>query len=240
MNTTNSISTIANSCAGKIFLAGLYREPFKHIVVDNFLPESLLTQCRLDFPDPQYHLDQWESEDCDVEKKYRTIYTSEFDFPGALNVATRILNSSMVLKAMSQVMEIPKLIPDPYYTGGGLNYMTDGGVLDVHIDGNYHDTMGLHRRLNAILFLGGQGDLGFFDSTGDNLIKSISPHKNRLVLFNTHDKSFHGVVTEPLQRRSLILYYYTSAEREHVTIKDPHRALWKSKNVTDKNGKKVK
>ena len=50
-------------------------------------------------------------------------------------------------------MGIKKIIPDPYFTGGGLNVTTKGGLLDVHVDGNYHDATGLNRRLNAILYL---------------------------------------------------------------------------------------
>ena len=44
-----------------------------------------------------------------------------------------------------EVLNIDKLIPDPYFTGGGLNATISGGLLDVHVDGNYHDATGLNR-----------------------------------------------------------------------------------------------
>ena len=64
----------------------------------------------------------------------------------------RILNSSIVLKAISKQIGIKKLIPDPYFSGGGLNITKKGGLLDIHVDGNYHDAMNLNRRLNLIIY----------------------------------------------------------------------------------------
>ncbi len=58
-----------------------------------------------------------------------------------------------MLYALAELFEIPKLVPDPYFTGGGLNITMPGGLLDVHVDGNYHDATGLNRRMNVILYL---------------------------------------------------------------------------------------
>jgi Rps23 Pro-64 3,4-dihydroxylase Tpa1-like proline 4-hydroxylase len=57
----------------------------------------------------------------------------------------------------------------------------------------------LNRRINAILYLnpgwqdGWGGEFGLYDETGDKLIKKIAPIHNRLVVFDTNDKSFHGL-----------------------------------------------
>ena len=116
------------------------------------------------------------------------------------------------------------MIPDPYFTGGGLNATISGGLLDVHVDGNYHDATGLNRRVNAILYLnpkwkeGWGGEFGLYDRRGEKLIKKITPLNNRLLIFDTNDYSFHGL-PDPLNfptgevRRSIILYYYTKAPR---------------------------
>ena len=76
---------------------------------------------------------------------------------------------------------------------------TSGGLLDVHIDGNYHDATGLNRRINAILYLnpdwqlGWGGELGLYDSHGDVCLKEVAPLFNRIVIFDSHDASFHGL-----------------------------------------------
>jgi Rps23 Pro-64 3,4-dihydroxylase Tpa1-like proline 4-hydroxylase len=250
------IKDIAVSCSERIHMASQngsnFDEPFKHCIIDNFFPDELAKECLSAFP--LINSDSWErSDDADIEVKLRTKWESEFDIPEDILTATRILNSSIILKAMSEALEIKKLIPDPYYAGGGLNATVQGGLLDIHVDGNYHDPTGLDRRVNAILYLNPVwfpdwgGELGLYDTKGDKCVKRIAPLFNRLVLFETHDFSFHGL-PDPLNfkdghvRRSLILYYYTKDPRptSQVSIQAPHSALWKKRGLTDKRGNKTR
>lgn len=220
-----------------------FREPFKYVVIDNALGDSLADECLAAFPDLNDR--SWDfANDADIEVKYRTTWKSEFDVPDVLVDAVRILNSATFLKAMSTRIGIPKLVPDPYFTGGGLNVTTRGGLLDVHVDGNYHDSTGLNRRLNAILYLnpGWQpawgGEFGIYDHDGKKCVKKVPPLHNRLVIFDSHDFSFHGLpdpVNFPadIPRRSIILYYYTKEPRPHEQIKveKPHSALWMKRGL---------
>lgn len=250
------LKTIAEECAVKIRNAAegvdYFEDPFKHVVIDNFFPDELAELSLKSFPDLSN--DIWEhSNDADIEVKSRTNWQSEFDIPDGLISAVRILNSSIILKAMAERIDIPRLIPDPYYTGGGLNVTQRGGLLDVHVDGNYHDATGLNRRLNAIVYLnpgwqeGWGGEFGLYDQNGDVCLKKVAPLFNRLVIFDTHDYSFHGL-PNPLNfpeghyRRSIILYYYTKEPRpsEQIQVNEPHSALWKKKNWTDKRGNKTR
>jgi len=250
------LKSIAEDCAAKISAAseeiGYFENPFKHIVIDDFLDISLANFCLDQFP--ALTESSWEySNDHDIEVKYRTTWKSEFDVPEGIVSAVRILNCSLLLSAMGQRLGIPKLIPDPYFTGGGLNATTKGGLLDVHVDGNYHDATGLNRRVNAILYLNKGwteswgGELGLYDENGEVCVKKIAPIFNRLIVFESHDKSFHGL-PEPLAfpsetpRKSIILYYYTRAGRpdEQVVVKEPHSALWRGRNLLDKRGKKIR
>jgi hypothetical protein len=250
----SQLKIIAKRCQEKIRNAipeeQFFKKPYEHVVIDNFFPDELANICLDNFPSLSDA--SWEYQnDRDIEVKYRSTWESEFDIPEGIVDAIKILNSSMVLIAISDLMGIKKIVPDPYYTGGGLNVTTRGGMLDVHVDGNYHDATGLNRRLNAILYLnpnyqtGWGGEFGIYDETGDNCIKKIEPLFNRLIIFNTHDKSFHGLpdpvnFPENEQRRSIILYYYTKEERRgsEIVVKEPHSALWKKKGLTDKNGDK--
>jgi len=71
---------------------------------------------------PELSSNVWEHENDDgIEVKSRTKWESEFDIPDDIIDSVRILNSSLVLNAFSKVFEIQKLIPDPYFSGGGLN-----------------------------------------------------------------------------------------------------------------------
>lgn len=229
-----------------------FTEPFKHIVVDDFFSKNFADELLNKFPRTDENV--WErTHDEDIEIKLRTSWSSEFDIPDGIVDAVRILNSSLILKAMSKQFQINKLIPDPYFSGGGLNVTVNSGLLGVHVDGNYHDATGLNRRINAIVYLnpgwkdGWGGEFGLYDSTGEKLIKKVAPLFNRLVIFDTNDYSFHGL-PDPLNfplnevRKSIILYYYTKEARpeSQISIDQPHSALWKKRGNKDKRGNKTR
>ena len=225
-----------------------FAEPFKHVVIDDFFPKELADECLRKFP--SITEPGWESSnDADIEIKYRTVWQSEFDIPEGIVDAVRILNSAPFLRAMSKVMGIEKIMPDPYFTGGGLNVTMRGGLLDVHVDGNYHDASGLNRRLNALVYLNPEwqdnwgGEFGVYDESGDHCLKKVAPLFNRLVVFDSHDKSFHGLpdpvnFPDGVPRRSILLYYYTKENRpgEQIVVENPHSALWKKRDLLDKRG----
>ena len=229
-----------------------FLSPYKHLVIDNFLDSEMANLCLKSFPDLAN--DCWEhANDVDIEIKYRTMWKSEFDIPDGIIDAVRIMNSSYFLRAMGDRFDIPKVLPDPYFTGGGLNATKTGGLLDVHVDGNYHDASGLNRRLNALIYLnpnwksGWGGEFGIYDENGEVCIKDVAPIFNRLVIFDSHDKSFHGLPA-PLKfpdgevRKSLLLYYYTKASRPdtQIVVNEPHSALWKKRGLNDKKGNKTR
>ena len=122
------------------------------MVIDNLIDNNFAKNCMRDFPDIKKK-NFWEKSNIkSIEVKYRSIWHSEFDIPENIVGLVRILNSSIFLKALSKVFGIPKIMPDPYFTGGGLNITERGGLLDVHVDGNYHDASGLNRRLNILIY----------------------------------------------------------------------------------------
>ena len=254
--TQKQLNEMAQRCAKKILDAKTGAEyfdaPYKHLVIDDFLDRRMADLCLESFPDLTDSC--WEhANDADIEIKYRTTWKSEFDIPDGIVDAVRILNSSYFLRAMGERFSISKVMPDPYFTGGGLNATKPGGLLDVHVDGNYHDASGLNRRLNALIYLnpnwkpGWGGEFGIYDQNGDVCVKVVSPIFNRLVIFDSHDKSFHGLPS-PLKfpngevRKSLLLYYYTKDPRpeSQITINKPHSALWKKRGLHDKRGNKTR
>lgn len=239
---------IINSQEGESYFA----YPYQHIVIDDVFTRDFAFTLSESFPDMKNA--NWEhSNDKGIEIKSRSNWKSEFDIPEGILPAIRIFNSAYILEAMSKRLNIPKLVPDPYFSGGGLNVTEKGGLLDVHVDGNYHDATGLNRRVNLLLYLNDGweeswgGEFGVYNDNGEELVKAIPPIFNRCVIFDTHDKSFHGLpnpVNFPSEkpRKSIILYYYTVETRpsSQNVIKEPHSALWRSKNFNDKKGKKTR
>jgi len=249
------LQKIALECAKKIEKANeseYFDKPYKHLIIDNFLDDQLATICLEAFP--SLTSGEWDFQnDQDIEVKYRSVWKSEFDIPEGIVDAIRIFNSSLVLNAMSKKMGISKIVPDPYFTGGGLNMTMPGGLLDVHVDGNYHDATGLNRRLNLILYLNPGwdtswgGEFSIFDNEGKKCLKKIAPIFNRLVIFDSHDFSFHGVpdaINFPagVGRKSILLYYYTKEPRPNhqIRISKPHSALWVKRGNLDKRGNETR
>ena len=242
------LKKIATTCASKILEGEFHAEPYKHLIVDDFLPNNLAKKCLDSFP--KLDDDCWQHEnDKNIEIKSRTTWVSEFDIPDNIIESVRIINSSLILRSFSKIFGIEKLMPDPYFSGGGLNITQKGGLLDVHVDGNYHDASGLNRRMNAIIYLNPGwekswgGEFGIYNSNGTQLIKKVAPLFNRLVVFDTHDYSYHGL-PDPIKfpngknRKSIILYYYTKDNRQknQILTRDPHSALWVKKGIKDKRG----
>ena len=226
--------------------------PFPYITYDGLFPQEMIETTHRQFR--QLPDDYWEkNNDQGIEVKWRSKWRSEYSIPEPAREIVRFLNSGIFLKELSRLTGIPNLIPDPYYTGGGFNLIQRGGYLDVHADGNWHDAMRVHRRLNLLLYLNSEWDdawggaLNFYDEKAEKVEASIFPHGNRMVVFETHDYSYHGH-PEPVQcpdgvgRTSIILYYYTTAPRpdHQVAEERPHSALWRSKGWTDKRGQKTR
>jgi Rps23 Pro-64 3,4-dihydroxylase Tpa1-like proline 4-hydroxylase len=253
MDKQNILKKYANNIAKKIICSKInhqyFMKPFKHLIVNNILQKNFAKNCMNSFPDLKNKI--WEKSNLEkIEIKFRSKWKSEFDIPPHLISLVRILNSSIILKALSIRFKIPKLIPDPYFSGGGLNITEKGGLLDVHVDGNYHDASGLNRRINILIYfnLGWKknwgGEFGLYDKNGKKCLKKISPIFNKLIAFDTHDYSMHGL-PNPINfpknnpRKSLILYYYTKDPRPKHLIRTnkPHSALWLKKNLKDKRGK---
>ena len=254
--TQAQLRELSQTCANRIRNAKpeieYFETPYRHIVLDEFLDPSLAALCLASFPSVDG--DGWDYQnDEDIEVKYRTNWSSEFDIPANIVDAVRIMNSAPILKAMADRIGISKLLPDPYFSGGGLNVTMRGGLLDVHVDGNYHDATGLNRRLNALLYLNPEwepnwgGEFGLYDESGSSCVKRVPPLFNRLVIFDTHDFSFHGLpepinFPEGIPRRSIILYYYTKEPRpsSQIAVEGPHSALWMKRGLTDKRGNKTR
>lgn len=138
------------------------------------------------------------------------------------------------LATLSEITGIPNLLPDEELAGGGIHVMRTGGNLDVHVDFNLLEDRQLFRRLNILVFLNEGwksdwgGDLELWDEKVTHCEHHFLPELNRCVIFETSERSFHGVrkiVCPPDRaRRSFAAYYYTKeappdwAGRRHSTI----------------------
>ncbi|MHA2084452.1 MAG: 2OG-Fe(II) oxygenase [Candidatus Thorarchaeota archaeon] len=212
-------------------------EPFQHICIDNAWKNDSLDQIL-----SEHEAIDWKGQDVrhdsGVQVKGRTNWTDDEEVPPITRQCIGLLNSGNFLRWLTQITGVSGLICDPYLSGGGLNRIERDGLLAVHADGNWHDHMAVHRRINVIIFLNKDwdddwgGHLEFWDRDRTKCVKKISPLFNRMVIFKTDDFSMHGhphplACPEDRSRRSLILYYYTSTRpAEELASSDKHRAIF--------------
>lgn len=192
-------------------------EPFPHIAIDNFCSPAVLEACLEHFPqkpDPDsrsFNRDQ---------ERYKTSFNPDY-LPPQLRSFFYSLNSRPFLNFLENMTGINGLIPDPYYVGGGFHQTSQGGRLGVHTDFNFHEKLGLERRLNLLIYLNKDwkeeygGSLELWDKQVKTCFARITPEFNRAVLFSTSGESFHGHPTpidhpQGTPRRSIALYYYTA------------------------------
>ena len=210
-------------------------QPFNHITLDNLFSEKYL-----DYLLDEFNNIDWSKQDVrndqGIQVKLRSNWTNDQDIPPIAFLFIQLLNSGNFLRFLSDLTGINGLIADPYLSGGGFNQINKNGQLAIHRDGNWHDLMGVHRRLNVILYLNKDwkeewgGSLELWDKDLTKCVKSILPLYNRLLVFRTDDYSMHGhpyplSCPEDESRRSLILYYYTNTRPIEELISDTkHRA----------------
>ncbi len=195
--------------------------PFDHIVLDGFFDQDVARKLESEFPD--FESDVWHEYHNAIEVKKTCNNYNQFG-PFTYKVIA-YLNSPEFIRLLEKCTGISPLFSDPGLNGGGWHAHSKGGKLNHHLDYNIHPKMGLQRKLNLIVYLNESwqdswgGALGLWSARQDrkgpeDLVRTISPMFNRAVLFDTTQKSWHGLVgpvigPEDQCRLSIAIYYLT-------------------------------
>ncbi len=209
--------------------------PFRHVVIDDFLPTDVLRDVVNAFPKPGDS--DWQRFDAGQEVKLAL--ADETLMPTPLRHILQQFNSSPFIDFLEDLTTIAGLLPDPHLVGGGLHQIVRGGFLKVHADFNRHRRLGVDRRLNVLLYLNEDwdeswgGHLELWDRDMTRVVHRVAPLFNRFVVFATTDYSYHGH-PDPLRspegvtRRSLAWYYYTNG-RPADEVSPDHTTLFRAR-----------
>lgn len=191
-------------------------QPFPHAVIDNIFPTAFTQQLLDHFPqDPKAH-------DKVYEKGYGGTHKrqiSPYECDETLRAAFALFNSAPMLQFIEALTGMKGLLPDPYFSGGGLHETSAGGLLGIHADFQVNESLQLYRRVNMLVYLNQDwkpeygGNLELWDRQMQAKQQTVAPLFNRCVIFNTDADSFHGhpdplTTPEGITRRSIALYYY--------------------------------
>jgi len=216
--------------------------PFSHVVLDDLVPAEVVQEAIEEFPGPGDI--QWNDKTHEYSKKAAC---EDMSLMGpSIRRLLFEMNSGVFIDFLETLTGISGIIPDPHLRGGGMHQIRNGGFLEVHADFNYHERLGLHRRLNLLLYLNDDwreeygGHLELWNADLTRCEKRILPVCNRMVIFSTTDTAYHGH-PEPLNcpidraRNSLALYYY-SKDRPARELSTPHSTLYRGDAVGRKAG----
>lgn len=227
-------------------------EPFRHVVIRDFLDPAKCERLRADFPDfeKRHALNEM------GEVGGKAVRMDVRDISPAYRELDAWLQTPEFLDYVSHVTGIPDLLYDPDYVGGGTHENRDGQGLDAHVDFNYHPRTHWHRRLNLIVYLNPEWDESWggcldlradpWNPARDSRVR-IPPLFNLCAIFETTESSWHGFdeIALPedrknLSRKSFAIYLYTR-ERPPAETAPPHATIyvpdgmpdWKTGRVLD-------
>lgn len=207
------------------------RQPYPHGGFDDFLPAEVLDRVREDLrqlPESETSFDR-------PQEKLKTSYVPE-RLPSYTRNLFYVLNSRPFVQFLEAMTGIKGLIPDPYFAGGGIHVVANGGHLDIHADFNHNAILNLERRLNVLIYLNKDwkaeygGSFEIWNNEMTQMVSTFVPEFNRMVCFNTGSTTWHGnpaTVNHPQgqPRMSMALYYYTAtwdrSRKAHTTLFKP-------------------
>lgn len=212
------------------------REPFRHVVIDDFLEADYAARLLAHFP--PFERGNSRNEAGEPGGKSTVERIRELGAPYA--ALDDLIQSPAFLGLVSRITGIAELLYDPFYFGGGTHENREGQDLDPHVDFNRHPVEQWHRRLNLIVYLnrewqddwGGSLELHSDPRAPDDRVTRVTPLYNRCVIFETTEWSWHGfgriTLPEPnahLTRKSIALYFYTR-QRPAEEAADTHSTIY--------------
>ena len=201
--------------------------PYPHGCIDGFLDARILDRVRDELkllPEAETSFDR-------PQERLKFSFAPERLQPYTRNLFYA-LNSRPFVMFLEELTGIDGLIPDPYFAGGGIHMVANGGHLDIHADFDHHGKLNLERRLNVLIYLNKDwkeeygGSFEIWNKEMTARAKSFVPIFNRMVCFSTGADTWHGNPTpvshpDGQPRMSMALYYYTAtwtaARKAHTT-----------------------
>jgi len=212
------------------------RDPFRHVVIDDFFAPDYCAQLLAQFP--AFERGNARSEDGSLGNK--STVEKIRNLGPAFSALDDLVQSSEFLALIGRITGIPDLLYDPWYFGGGTHENRNTQDLDAHVDFNRHPVEKWHRRLNLIVYLnhewndawGGSLELHSDPRAADDRVTTITPLYNRAVIFETTEWSWHAFPRiglpagkQDLTRKSIALYFYTK-DRPVDELADTHSTIY--------------
>jgi hypothetical protein len=247
MSETLELSAISAHVSGRAreyAAAFARREPFRHVVIDDFFAPDYASRLIAEFP----AFERGDARNENGEPGQKSTVEKIRDLGPAYAELDDLVRSKPLLDLVGRITGIDDLLHDPWYFGGGTHENRSGQDLDAHVDFNRHPVEQWHRRLNLIVYFnrewsddwGGSLELHSDPRRDDDRITLITPLYNRCVIFETTETSWHGftrIADAPggnsRSRKSIALYFYTR-ERPEDELAGTHSTIYVDRPLPDR------
>ena len=202
------------------------KDPFDHIIIDNFLEPEYAEELYNSFPT---NYDNWYNYNNPLEVKYA--YDKLKSLDQCIQDYFKNIALDESISIFSKISGIHNLEADPTLHGAGLHCHTSGGKLNLHLDYEKHPRLvDKQRRLNVILFMTKEwkeewnGANELWDENVTECKVKTYPKFNRAIIFKTNDISWHGLTEtikcpEGIFRKSIAYYYLSPLETDNTNTK---------------------
>ena len=211
------MSSMILSSSNRLHEEFMAADPFPGVVIEDFIfPSETLLDAVGNWPKPDDNL--WK-----VHRGRKQDMSNVANLKPALRCVASMFDSPERLQWLSKICE-KDLVGDESRFGAGLHQTATGGRLGIHVDFNRLGK--LYRCLNVILFVNKDwnpswdGNLELWSSRTSGPIVEIDPVFNKLVIFETSDRSWHGhpkllTCPEGVYRKSITWYFYSKERPQH-------------------------
>lgn len=184
----------------------------RHFHLDDLLPDDLCDALYAAFP---LSGDGFHQRSSFRERKRTSANLGALD--PILSAATYAFHDGSIVNAVSDLLDLEHIEPDPKLYAGGLSMMFHGDFLNPHIDNSHDRDRVRYRRLNLLYYvtpdwsLEDGGNFELWDETG-RTPQTIVSKRNRLVVMETNRTSLHSVspVRAMFKPRCCLSNYYFS------------------------------
>jgi Rps23 Pro-64 3,4-dihydroxylase Tpa1-like proline 4-hydroxylase len=214
------------------------RSPFPHMILYDFIPESLLSNVIKEY---NHLLDekknQWVYYDNPIEHK---LAYNSLECSSALQELTKYVGEPAFIQRIQSAFGLEDIELDTELYGAGLHNHPTGGFLSTHLDYEINPRTFKKRWLNLLIYLNDDwkdeynGDTELWNADHTICEKRVYPEYNKALLFQTDDQSWHGVSRSircpPTTSRKTVAFYYVSKRIYDVSkdLPDESKIRWKA------------
>ena len=193
------------------------RDPFFHIIIDNFFNPRQLKKLLLDWPTDKKI--KWNSTRKKINKKINLLESGIKSLNDTSKLSKNwknffnfIHHDNTFSNCIRNIVKDKKIVPDATYNWSGLKENLPGSYQLIHSDAIVHPTTDHRKRFTVMIYFDNQeltkkGNLELWDNKMKKCKVSIRPCFNRLVIFENTSTSYHGVPECNYLRRAFTMSF---------------------------------